>query len=421
MNAMPALLNAAGAVRDHGAPVGGSSGGLWGIPAEHVLGLFAPFLLPAAIWLFLRFVRGRADGGQTGAVRWLAGYDAATPTQKAASLALLVAGAVHLGLVPGHWAEARGLAVLFLLNAVCFAIAGVAVFHERWWRPFAIVLIVATLLAYIQQIGAGKEMLDQVGVLTLLDELLALGLTLLPEAGAVAPSRRRLAVAGGGTVAALLLCGSVMWVSELKTEAGPTNAATMTMAMGDQPMQGMIMQAVPNSPPTPEQQAAAQRLADETRAAIAKYEDPKVALADGYRPVNFGKGKTAHWANPAYARDGRTLDPSRPEDLVYANTPNGPKLLGAMFLMPRPGGWGPDFGGPLTVWHQHDNICFGPGAGGLAGLMSPFDTCAAGTFNIRSSAMIHLWTVDVPGGPWAELGPDQVATLLGLDKPASSR
>src|SRR5581483_3496472 len=118
MNAtLPALLNATGAVRQHGAPVGGSSGGgLWGIPAEHVLGLFAPLLLPVAIWLFLRLARGRAAAGHVEAQRWLAGYDAATPVQRAAAIALLVAGAVHLGLVPGHWAEARGLAVLFLLN-----------------------------------------------------------------------------------------------------------------------------------------------------------------------------------------------------------------------------------------------------------------------------------------------------------------
>jgi hypothetical protein len=414
--ANPALLAAAGALREHGTPAGGSmAGNLWGIPGDHLLGLFAPLLLPLAIWLFLPFVRGRASAGSTFARRWLNGYEAATPVQHAAAALLLIAGLAHLGLVPGHWSEERGLTLLFAVNSACFVAVGLAVYLERWWKPSAIVLIVLTLLGYLAYVAGGKENLDPVGVITLMVEVAALGLTLLPARETAAPSRKRLALAGGATVMAVMLTGALMWGSELKAERAGRNGAGVS-AMADQPMQGMIMQSVLDAPPTPQQQAAAARLADETEAAVARYQDVNLAIADGYRPVQFGKAATAHWANPKYAKDGRVLDPARPEDLVYANTAHGPVLIGAMFTTQRPGGWGPDFGGPLTAWHQHDNICFGPGPAGFAGFLSPFDSCPAATLGLRTPAMLHLWTVNVPGGPWAPLDPDQVAKLLGLTK-----
>lgn len=423
---VPALLNAAGAARDHGTPVNGSmGGGLWGIPSEHVLGLLAPLALPVAIWLVLAWMRGRTEGGSNVARRFMRRYDASSTAEKLAACLLLVAGAVHLGLAPGHWSADHTLAELFLVNAVCFFIVGAGVFIESWWRPAAIVLVVLTLLAYVSQIAAMKEGVDQVGVLTLLVEVAALGLAAMPERGGARrePGRLRLALAGGATVAALLIGGVILWGGELHAETqgqGGPSSMTMDVSM-DRPMQGMVMQAVPNAPPTPEQQAAAAKLAAETKAEIARFADVNVALAAGYRPIGIGNAKTVHYGNRAYAKDGKILDPTRPEDLVYANTPHGPVLLGAMFLMPRPGGSGPDIGGPITRWHQHDNLCFGPGPGAIAGFLSPFDTCAAGTFNGRTPAMIHLWVVDTLAGPWGDVSPDWVASLVMACAPDGCR
>ncbi|MFN8558393.1 MAG: hypothetical protein U0531_13965 [Dehalococcoidia bacterium] len=156
-------------------------------------------------------------------------------------------------------------------------------------------------------------------------------------------------------------------------------------------------------PPTPDQQAAAARLLAETRAGIARYADPATALSDGYRATMPG-GATIHYENQSYSRDGRVLDPERPEQLVYAMTDDGLLLLGAGFVMPRAGVPGPEVGGPLTRWHAH-TVCVSALPPGLAGLVSPFGTCPAATLNGRSLSWMHVWIVDNPGGPFADNAP----------------
>ena len=165
----------------------------------------------------------------------------------------------------------------------------------------------------------------------------------------------------------------------------------------------MVMQAVPSTPPTTEQRAAAARLVAQTRANIAKYQDLNVALAAGYRASTAPNAPTVHYVNPAYLRDGLILDPARPEYLVYANTASGPLLLGAMYMMPKVGQPGPDIGGSLTRWHVHENLCFAIGRWSIAGLLTPFGTCPAGTLNGPTPAMMHVWTAPNPNGPLGEL------------------
>lgn len=141
-------------------------------------------------------------------------------------------------------------------------------------------------------------------------------------------------------------------------------------------------------PPTPQQQEAADKLAAETKAGVAKYLDPAAAEAEGYQPSSPSWRPVTHYINPAYQRDGEILDPSRPESLVYANTSKGPVLLGAMYLMPEPGTLGPRIGGCLTQWHPHS----------LWGQETP--------------EMMHVWTADVPGGPFSELRPRKFVQSL---------
>jgi len=75
-------------------------------------------------------------------------------------------------------------------------------------------------------------------------------------------------------------------------------------------------------------------------------------------------------------------------------------LLGAMFQMPRLNEFGPDPGGPLTAWHQHENICFTP-FGFEFSLMTPFAICPLGAIDISAPPMLHVWIVDNPTGPFA--------------------
>ena len=140
--------------------------------------------------------------------------------------------------------------------------------------------------------------------------------------------------------------------------------------------------------PALEQQEAADKLAAETKAGVGKYVDLSAAEADGYQPSSPSWRPITHYLNSGYHRDGEILDPNRPEALVYANTSEGTFLLGAMYLMSEPGDSGPPIGGCLTEWHAHS----------LWGWETP--------------EMMHVWSVDVPGGPFSELRPRQFVESL---------
>jgi len=152
---------------------------------------------------------------------------------------------------------------------------------------------------------------------------------------------------------------------------------------------GMVMAPVPSGNPTVSQQAAADRLVAETTATLAKYTSLSAATAAGYTPATNPDGYLVHYANWGIAKtDG--FDPSSPAFLMYANTVDGPKLLGAMYLGPAPCTPGPDVGGPLTQWHAHDNLCLSDGR--VVGKTSSSGTCAAGVHNTNTYFMLHVWT-----------------------------
>jgi len=163
---------------------------------------------------------------------------------------------------------------------------------------------------------------------------------------------------------------------------------------------------------TAEQKAAAAQLYAETKAAILPYQDPRKAFADGYRPGGPSNMPSTHWMNQAYVDAGYVMDPHRPQGLVYANSKHGPVLLGAMFQMKHLGQFGPDPGGPLTAWHQHENICFTP-FGFEFSLMTPFATCPLGAIDLSVAPMLHVWIVDNPkGGPFAVDIDDEVVKSI---------
>jgi len=80
--------------------------------------------------------------------------------------------------------------------------------------------------------------------------------------------------------------------------------------------------------------AAAAQFAVTSRNDIARYQDVNVAVAAGYRP-GAGEATQVHYENKAYEMGSKrpVMDPNRPQGLVYAKTPHGPILLGAMFVL----------------------------------------------------------------------------------------
>jgi hypothetical protein len=157
--------------------------------------------------------------------------------------------------------------------------------------------------------------------------------------------------------------------------------------------------------PTPDQLGAAARLIADTRLGLARYAHLQDALAAGYVPHRRAREAVKHYFNPAYVTDGRVLDPTRPEGLVYANTARGPVLVAAVYLMKRAGEPGRAVGGCLTAWHAHDNLCStNPAKGLITGLRPDGGACPRGQVPWAAPPMLHTWVIDVPGGPFAAHG-----------------
>ena len=130
--------------------------------------------------------------------------------------------------------------------------------------------------------------------------------------------------------------------------------------------------------------------------------DYETGLRDGYRLQDHDENHHYNWE---YLVDGVTLDPQRPEYLMYYDTAGGKELLGFMFLTSGPRLEGPQLGGPLTVWHYHifaRPVCYRKGLLPVGEpLIGPHATCPEGVPQQRSPEMLHVWLVDRPGGPFA--------------------
>jgi hypothetical protein len=312
----------------------------------------------------------------------------ATGTVRAAAVLMLVTAAVHLALV-GHHLENQPLtSVLFAVNGALF-IALAFTTPWRHWRLASSALLVATILGYLIYVVAGLEGPDQVGLATKLVELTALGLILVPVRGDEQPGHRttRWAALAVSLPLLLIVTSASLWIVDL-VRPDPRHAHA-----------GALLQST-NVVATQEQWDAANALYRETKTAIAPYADWRKAWAAGYRPGGPDHQSSTHWMNQLYVDAGYVMDPQHPQGLVYANSKHGPVLLGAMFQMKKIGEFGPDPGGPVTAWHQHENICFTP-FGFEFSLLTPTATCPLGAISISAPPMLHVWIVDNPGGPFA--------------------
>src|SRR5260370_24996261 len=102
--------------------------------------------------------------------------------------------------------------------------------------------------------------------------------------------------------------------------------------------------------------------------------------------------QVVHYVNPAYLTDADVLNPLHVQSLIYFNGKQGPILIGAMFIMPRSFEAGPQVGGPLTVWHQHSNICFDD----VTGMAVPSGDEPEWQASHKRRARAHRSTADPP-------------------------
>ena len=155
---------------------------------------------------------------------------------------------------------------------------------------------------------------------------------------------------------------------------------------------------------TPQQQARAENLVATTLLRLPHWSDPAVAEKAGFRSIGDGFTGVEHLVNKAFLRDEATLDPDRPESLVYDTSKGGRTLVAAMYMVApgTPLSKVPDIGGALMQWHVHENLCYFPN-GMVAALTRSDGTCPAGLVKPVPTPMIHVWITPNRCGPFAAL------------------
>jgi hypothetical protein len=215
-----------------------------------------------------------------------------------------------------------------------------------------------------------------------------------------------------GSLALVVLSGDATgWAASVEWSAPNGSAATAT---------GHDHATVPATGVTGAQLQAALQLVDATKAAVARYSDERAAISAGYAPMEPEGLPIMHYVNRAYFTDADILNPNHVQSVIYFNSPKGPVLIGAMYIMPRLGMSGPEIGGSLTVWHHHDNLCFDQTTGeivafahdGSSNSLDKSGTCPRGSSNRSTPEMLHVWLIDNPGGPFgSDMAPEVLAAI----------
>ncbi|MFN8526796.1 MAG: hypothetical protein U0821_27145 [Chloroflexota bacterium] len=167
---------------------------------------------------------------------------------------------------------------------------------------------------------------------------------------------------------------------------------------------------------TQEQRGAAKHLVEQTAAGTMRLQDLETALAEGYAQSTAwtrGTWGHAHFHSKTYSRDGRTLDTTRPEGLVYYRDQSGDtRLLGALYLAMKGTTISP--GGPITAWHSHANLCVSNANGMVVPVVDARRCPGSATLLGDSIEMLHVWTFENPDGQFADvLTPAAIARLRG--------
>jgi len=382
-----------GSVLFHGGgPMSGATGEvgsqLYDLMPEHIPALWAMGLVLAVgiwSWRWGRGARFDAFRGLPLRIRVIAGL-------------LLVSGAGHGGLA---LAATGGWRILFAGSAAAATLVFLRIVDAKTWRRWAGLLFAGSLLGYWIELVGGHPA-DQIGMVVKVIEVFGLYLVMLPK-GAT-PSRFRRAAATAGLIVIAVFNATAAWAGAFQSAAGDTNVLDHHSHGGITP--GMVMNVGGPTETSAAQQAEADQLWVETSAFVARYSDPAVAAADGYRVEGIA-GKDFHAPNPVYQKDGLVLDPTRPENLIYSMGPHGPVLLGVMFetrgLEKDP----PPTGGAVLDWHRHEQVCFSLTPLGIAGLVDPFGNCPVGSLALpTTNSMMHVWTISGAPSRFGDLDED---------------
>ncbi|MFZ4584300.1 MAG: hypothetical protein ACOYNI_03650 [Acidimicrobiia bacterium] len=154
---------------------------------------------------------------------------------------------------------------------------------------------------------------------------------------------------------------------------------------------------------TATQRAAAQKLLDESRAALRKFPDQSSIEAAGYRSIGDSVTGFEHFVNPQYLVNADELDPNQIESIVMQVNPDGTKTTAsAMYILARGKTMAdvPEIAGSLTTFHDHQNLCWDPSGLRVVGVVNASGQCSRGVFR-PTAPMLHVWATDTPCGPFS--------------------
>jgi hypothetical protein len=223
-----------------------------------------------------------------------------------------------------------------------------------------------------------------------------------PVAPANAPTN-----AAGSTVTSTATNGVVNTVPATNSPATTAASAIVNWPRPWDPSQPIDVSGVPGV--TPDEQARATKLIEDSLKYLPKYADPAAAIADGYASIGDAVTGDEHYIKTSLVEDDVMLDATQPESLVYKVDGDKRILAGAMYIASARPTDDPSllaFAGPLMQWHNHGNLCWSIGPDGnprVVGITDASGHCAVGVNTGGQNPMVHVWITPHPCGVFAAL------------------
>ena len=322
------------------------------------------------------------------------------------------AGLVHAAAAGAHEGDGH-LVVAFAVTAVVQVVLGAVLISRPGPVPLAAAVLVNITVA-------GAWVVSRMWGLPLLD-----GLRGPQPAGAQDVTATLMAVAAVAVATLALRHGrpygsprvSPVWaLGLLPALIGMTTSHTHPDGQHHQPAQHLepaagalagdgVLSGADSAHASEAELEAARALVLATRDAVRRdFPDEAAVLRAGYLSIGDGRfpGTFEHFVHADYLTDGQELDPARVESIVLENTGAGKRVASAMYILElgKTMADAPDVAGPLTVWHDHQNLCWDDSGARLAGLLVNGRCVPRGTFR-PTPPMLHVWLQDHPCGPFA--------------------
>jgi hypothetical protein len=176
---------------------------------------------------------------------------------------------------------------------------------------------------------------------------------------------------------------------------------------------------------TQEQGQRALTLISNAQRDLPAFSSYQTALASGYVSIGDSASGFEHLIKYSLLNDGRFLDTTAPESLVYKVSGTTRTLVSAMFIassgMASNDVTLTSYAGGLIQWHTHNNLCWRNvnGVPKVMGVIDANGNCPAGSvLQTNGAPMVHVWIAPHACGPFAALEGDGAGIA---DEPDSVR